>query len=93
MISDRDYTVVETIPVGSQPFAVDYDSVNGQIYVANFISTSISVIADSTNTVIATIPLEGQPQAIGYDSGKGKLFVAYSESHRVSVISVFPSTT
>jgi YVTN family beta-propeller protein len=66
---------------------IAYDSVNGQIFVANYNSNSVSVIADSNNTVIANVTLEKQPQAIGYDSGKGQIFVTYSESNRVSVIS------
>jgi YVTN family beta-propeller protein len=80
--------VVATIPVGSQPNAIAYDSVNNQVYVANYGSKSISVISDITHTVIAIVALEKQPQAIGYNSGEDKLFVAYSEAHIVSVIKV-----
>jgi len=84
-ISDSIRTVVATIPLGSQSNALAYDSPNGQIYVANHNSNSISVISDS-NTVIANIPLQNQPEAMCYVASKEKIFVAYSESHKVSVI-------
>ena len=93
VISDSTNTVVATIPVGSVPYGVAYDSGKGEIFVANHGADSVSVISDSTNTVIANVTLENQPQGIAYDSGKREIFVTYSESNRISVISDSSSTS
>ena len=72
--------------VGPSPNGVAYDSGNGRIFVSNYNSTSLSVVADSNNTVIANVPLQKQPQGMAFNSGKNELFVTYSESNKVSVI-------
>jgi len=72
-------TVVATIPVGSSPLSVAYDSGMGEVFVAN-ITGAVSVISDSSNNVVATIPFVGYipPYGLGaaYDSGMGEIFVA-----------------
>ncbi len=42
--------VTATIPVGTNPEGVAYDSGKGEIFVANSDSNSISVLSDSSNT-------------------------------------------
>lgn len=53
-----------TITVGSYPYGVAVDSINGQtnIWVANRNSNTISVINTSTNIIVNTIPTAGEPQ-------------------------------
>lgn len=51
-----------TIPVGSYPFGITFDPVNGYLYVTNFGSNNISVIDATTNRVVSTIPM---PYGIG----------------------------
>ncbi|MGI0073559.1 MAG: YncE family protein [Nitrosotalea sp.] len=41
-------TVVATIPVGTQPIGVAYDSAKGEIFVTNDGSDNVSVIRDLT---------------------------------------------
>ncbi len=79
--------LVATIPVGNSPDAVAYDSVKGEIFVANELTSSISIISDSTNAVVATIPVGNSPIAVAYDSGKGEIFVANFGANTVSIIS------
>ncbi|MGP8073901.1 MAG: YncE family protein [Thermoplasmata archaeon] len=60
-----DCTVIcpaSTIPVGTWPSAVAVDPLNGNVYVANLGSSTLSVISGSTNYVVDTIPL---PPAFG----------------------------
>jgi YVTN family beta-propeller protein len=64
-----------------------YDSANGDIYVANSGSNSVSVISSSSNSVISTISVGSGPDAIAYDSANGDIYVANSGSNSVSVIS------
>jgi YVTN family beta-propeller protein len=69
-------SVISTIPVGTHPQGLAFDPANGEIYVANANSNTISVISSSTNQVIATIPLNMQPRYIVFDSANKNMYVA-----------------
>ncbi len=87
MISDVTNKVVTTIPVGTNPWGVGYDSGKGEVFVTNEGSNNVSVISDASNSVLATIPVGIEPYGVGYDSGKGEVFVANWGWNTVSVIS------
>jgi YVTN family beta-propeller protein len=78
-----------TVPVGSAPVAIAFDSANGNLYVVNSLSNTVSVISGRTNTVIASpIPVGGLPEVIAFDSANGDLYVTNSgfSGFTVSVI-------
>ncbi len=77
-------TVVATIPVGTGPTGVGYDSGNGYVYVANWLSGNVSVI--NGTRVVATIPVGTNPQGVGFDAGNGYVYVTNSYSGTTSVI-------
>jgi YVTN family beta-propeller protein len=77
--------VTATIPVGSNPGAVVYDSGKREVFVANLGSGSVSVISDATNAVVATVNVGMFPSTLAYISGKGEVFVGTDGN--VSVIS------
>jgi len=86
--------VVTTIPVGTSPAGVVYDSGKGEIFVHNTGSSNVSVINDTTNQVVATIPVGnsagigfGYNQLLAYDRAQGEVFVTNGLSNNVSVIS------
>ena len=79
--------VTATITVGSYPLGIAYDSGNGEIYVANSASDTVSVISDKNNTVVATIPVGIQPSGVAYDPAKGEIFVCNEQDNSVSIIS------
>ena len=87
VISDSNNAVVATIPVGTTPYGVAYDSGTSEIFVSNHGSNSVSVISDNTNAVVATITVGTTPSGIAYDSGKGEIFVTNLGDNTVSVIS------
>src|SRR5205823_6460571 len=80
----RGGTVVATVPTGTYPLAVAYDSGNGYIYVANPGSNAVSVI--NGTAVVATLPVGNQPYGVGYDSGNGYIYVASSGSNTVHAV-------
>jgi YVTN family beta-propeller protein len=80
-------SVIATVPVGTRPTAIAYDPSNGNLYVANGVGGSVSVISGSTNTVVATVPVGTHPIAFAFDSTNGNLYVANENSNSVSVIS------
>jgi len=72
---------------GSAPQDVAYDSANGEVFVADTGSKSVSIVNDGTDKLVATVPVGTSPQNVVYDSGKGEVFVANTGSNSVSVIS------
>ena len=78
--------VVATIPVGTGPNGVAYDSANDKIYITNIFSNNLSVIDFSKNNVIATIPVGTDPYGIVYDPDNHDIYVANYGSETVSVI-------
>jgi YVTN family beta-propeller protein len=79
-----------SVPVGSAPLGLVYDSVNGHAYVANSGSDNVSDINLATNTVVASIGVDLTPESLAFDTGNGYLYVTNRFSNNVSVIN--PST-
>ena len=78
-------SVVATVGVQAFPEGVGYNSGNGDIYVTNARSDSVSVI--SGTSVVATIGVGTNPVGVAYDSGNGDIYVTNTNSGSVSVIS------
>ncbi|PWU81326.1 MAG: hypothetical protein DLM72_07590 [Candidatus Nitrosopolaris wilkensis] len=81
-------SVIATRTVGTGPYGDLYDPANGNVYVANIFSDSVSVISGSTNSVIATIslPAGDTPRELAYDSANGDIYTANVYSNSISVI-------
>ena len=85
--------MVATVTVGTTPYGVIYDSGKGEIFVANSVDRTVSVISDSSNAVVSTVTVGAKPFGEAYDSGKGEIFVTNENSDTVSVISDSSSTS
>ena len=85
-------TPIVTIPVGTAPVDLAYDSGKGEVFVANQGSYNVSVINGATNGVVVSVPVGNSPEGVAYDSGKGEVFVANYGSNNVSVISDVTNT-
>lgn len=68
------------ISVGGSPAAAVYDAANGDVYVANPISFSVSVISGSSDSVVATVPLSGSPTQLAFDPANGDVYAAGGSS-------------
>src|SRR6202158_1345585 len=86
VIDTSNNTVVKTIAVGTNPFAVAVDQAGKSAYVANYGSASVSVISTSTNTVVATIPVGSTPDGVVFAPNGKTAYVANQGSNSVSVI-------
>jgi DNA-binding beta-propeller fold protein YncE len=74
--ADLRFTVVATITVGTEPHGVTVDTANNIIYVANYISGTISVVNGSTLTPTDSIVINGgYPDGIVYNPVDGRLYV------------------
>jgi YVTN family beta-propeller protein len=77
--------VIGSITVGSNSLGGVF-AANGEVYVFNQGSGSVSVIDGATNTVLTTIHGLPSPVAGAYDSTNGKMYVANYDSGGVSII-------
>ena len=78
-------SVINTIPVGSEPVGVAFNSLNGDVYVANYGSNTVTVIND-TNKAFDTITVGSSPYAVAFNSLNGYMYVTNAGSDSVSVI-------
>ena len=78
-----------SVSVGGGPYGIAFDSTNGDIYVTDLGTSTVSVISGSTNAVVATVPLgtSTSSRGIAFDSASGDLYVTNYNPSTVSVIS------
>ena len=80
-------SVIATIPVGDLPVLIAFNPDNGDMYVANHDSDTVSVIDGQTNTVIGSpIPVGDDPFEIAFNPDNGDMYVTNHNSDTVSVI-------
>ena len=79
-------TASATISVGSDPSWAAYDPDNGDVFVANSGSDSVSVISGDS-AVGSPIAVGANPTGLAYDASNGDVYVANSGSDNVSIIS------
>jgi len=70
--------------VGSEPYALVWNSTNNNVYCAN--GDNVSVIDGATNRVIATIPVGSAPRAFAWNSIQNRVYVANYSSSSISVL-------
>jgi YVTN family beta-propeller protein len=94
VISDNTYVVIAnlTLPAGSSPYGLAYDSGSHKVFCTSGSST-VSVISENNNAVIENVSVGYRPQGLVYDAAKGEVFVANNDDGTVSVISDSPSTS
>jgi YVTN family beta-propeller protein len=86
-------SVIATIPVNRSPLYPAYDTANGNIYVPNHESNTVSVISGQTDTVVGNpIHVKGYISSspvtgIAYDPDNGNIYVADWGDNDVTVIS------
>ncbi|MCI4352186.1 MAG: YncE family protein [Thermoplasmata archaeon] len=79
--------VVPSIGVGFAPYGIVYDRSNGDLYVANAGSNSVTVIDGATNQVVVpSVGVGNSPREIAYDASNGDVYVANAGSNDVTVI-------
>ena len=79
-------TIVDTITVGEEPFGIEYNSKNNNIYAIIRGPTHVSVIDSSTNEVIKTISVGQSPWSIASNPSNNYLYVTNAGLNSVSII-------
>ena len=97
MINPTTNTVIATITVGSAPAGVAVNAANGDVYVTNDGSGTVSVIdanpldTRTYNTVIATITVGTNPNAVAANATNNDVYVTNFTDNTVSVIDANPT--
>ena len=80
--------VTSTIMVGLYPLGMAIDSSDGQLFVANMGSCSVSVVdtRGATPTVVDTIAVDGHPTRVGVDPDTHRVFVSLQDVDKVAVL-------
>lgn len=81
-----------SVSVGQYPEYAAFDSNNGNLYVTNFESDTVSEISNSSDKVIATLGGFSGPFAIAYDPIYNDLYVSNFIASSVSVINASTNT-
>ena len=71
---------------GVDPVALAFDSADGDLYVADQGSASVTVIDGWTNTVIDSIPLSFWPKVIAYDPANETIYVGANSTNNLTAI-------
>ena len=69
------------------PWGMAYDPIHGEIFVANFDSSTVAVISDRTDQILTTVPVGIAPEFPVYDPVTQEVYVPNFDSSDVSVIS------
>jgi YVTN family beta-propeller protein len=75
---------IPSVKAGSYPTSAAFDPENGYVYVANYLSSTVTVINDTT--VVGSVNVGMGPNSTTYDPVNGYVYVANSISDNVSVI-------
>lgn len=82
------YSLAAVIPVGTNPTSISFDSVDGDLYVANAGSSNLSVISGRHDNITATISLPSgltsSPEEVACD-GRGDVYVSNSDGNMTIV--------
>jgi YVTN family beta-propeller protein len=83
---------VRSVPVGSVPEAVAYDSSTDTLLVANGASNNVTVLQQPADTPIASLPIGHGVQGAALDSSNGYLYTANYGANNVSIVDATSDT-
>ncbi|MDH5186392.1 MAG: T9SS type A sorting domain-containing protein [candidate division WOR-3 bacterium] len=75
-----------TIPVGENPEALCWNSVDNKVYCTHRVNDSVTIIDGVTNQVITTVKAGSHPCALAYNLSNNKVYCANWLSNNVTVI-------
>ena len=76
MIDSTNNTLIRNVTVSSFPQQLLYNPSNNNIYVANVVSNSVTILNSTNNTVADTINVNSLPLALEYNPSNNGVYVA-----------------
>ena len=81
-------TLLENVVVGTEPIALEFNPSNNNVYVANIVSNSVSMIESTNNTVAETVDVASLPVALQFNPSNDGIYVAGTLTGTDGVVSV-----
>jgi YVTN family beta-propeller protein len=78
--------VIGFVNVGTNPSTLAVDYADGFLFVANWASSTVSVVNTSTDAVVATVPVSEGPAGVAVDELNDEVYIACPESSNLTVI-------
>lgn len=77
-----DFSVVATVPAGTNPDAIAFEPATKTVWAFNGRSNNISVLDTASNSVVATLPVPGKPEFSQVDE-HGAVFVNIEDKNEI----------
>jgi YVTN family beta-propeller protein len=88
VIDSTNNTLLENVVVGTEPVALEFNPTNNNIYVANVVSNSVSMIESINNTVADTVDVGSLPMALIFNPTNDGVYVAGTLTGTDGLVSV-----
>jgi YVTN family beta-propeller protein len=88
VIDSTNNTLLGNVVVGTEPIALEFNRSNNNIYVANVVSNSVSMIESMNNTVADTVNVSGLPIALVFNPSNGGVYVGGTLTGTEGLVSV-----
>jgi len=82
VFSRADFSVLATVPAGTNPDGITFEPVTKTVWAFNGRSKNVSVMDTSSNTIVATTDLPGKPEFPQAD-GRGSVFVNIEDKNEI----------
>jgi YVTN family beta-propeller protein len=80
--------LLSNVEVGTEPVDLLFNPANNNMYVANVVSNSVTIINSTNNTVADTIGVNSLPLALEYNPSNNGVYVAGTLTGTEGVVSV-----
>ena len=83
---DRNGTLLRTIPTGSKPFGIAYDTGGQRLFVSHWEGNSLWAIDAATGAKLNSVTLPGKPFGLAVNPSTGHLFVILAQGDQLLVL-------
>ncbi len=94
VVDDATYVVTASVPSGTSPVAITYDTDAGDMFVADqgciargCVPGNVTIISATTDTPVGTLAVGAYPSGIGVDTTSGQVFVSNTDQGTLSILS------
>ena len=88
MIDGLNSTILSNVVVGTEPVDLLFNPSNNDMYVANVVSNSVSILESGNNTVIGTINVNSLPLALEFNPSNNGVYVTGTLTGTEGLVSV-----
>ena len=88
MIDGLNSTLLSNASVGTEPVDLLFNPSNNNMYVANVVSNSVSILDSTNNTVTGTVNVNSLPLALEFNPSNNGVYVAGTLTGTEGIVSI-----